>query len=114
MSALDLVDERAAAVRHARRASGQVAALAPMIAAGQPFPEAAQQLLAARGSLESLLVRLVELELRNCLPNSEVQEAVDGLIRTALGRNAPARGPFQCRRRAAPPSHIAAQGRTTP
>ena len=112
MSPLDLVDERAAAVRHARRASGQVAALAPMIAASQPFPEAAQQLLAARGSLESLLVRLVELELHACLPDDDVQAEVDGLIRTALGRNAPARGTFQPRRRMAAPSLVATQGRT--
>jgi DNA-binding FrmR family transcriptional regulator len=111
MSALDVVDERAAAVRHAQRVSGQVAALAPMIAASQPFPAAAQQLLAARGSLESLLVRLVELELRNCLPDGDVPDEVDGLIRTALGRNAPARGSFQSRRMAAP-SHASTQGRT--
>lgn len=104
--------ERSAAVRHVQRASGQVAALAPMIAGSQPFPEVAQQLLAARGSLDSLLVRLVELELRNCLPSEEVQEEVDGLIRTALGRSAPARGSFQSGRRAAAPSHAAIEGRT--
>jgi len=68
-----------------------------MISASKPFSEVAQQLLAARGSLDSLLVRLVELELRTCLPNSDVQEEVDGLIRTALGRSAPTRGSFQSR-----------------
>ena len=56
--------ERGAAVRHAQRATGQTAALAAMIASGRPFSEVAQQVLAARGSLDSLLVRLVELELR--------------------------------------------------
>jgi DNA-binding FrmR family transcriptional regulator len=49
---------RGAAVRHAQRASGQVTALAGMIDAGRPFPEIAQQVLASRGSLDSLLVRL--------------------------------------------------------
>ena len=106
-------EDRSAAVRHVQRASGQVAALAPMIAAGQPFPQVAQQLLAARGSLDSLLVRLVELELRNCLPSRESQAEVDGLLRTALGRNAPHQGSFAARSRAAAPSHVALEGRTT-
>ncbi len=77
--------ERRAAVRHAQRASGQVAALAPMIAAAQPLAAVARQVLAARGSIDSLLVRLVELDLRDCLP----------------GRDEP------------PPPHAATEGRTT-
>lgn len=81
--------DRIAAVRHAHRASGQTSALAAMIAAGQPFPQIAQQLLAARGSLDSLLVRLVELEVRDCLQSRVAQVEVDGLLRTALGRHAP-------------------------
>lgn len=59
-----------------------------MIAADQPFPELAQQLFAARGSLDALLVRLVDLELRSCVPNRDVRDEVDGLFRTALGRRA--------------------------
>jgi DNA-binding FrmR family transcriptional regulator len=94
-----LAGDRGAAVRHAQRASGQVAALAGMIAAGDPFSDVAQQLLAARGSLDSLLVRLVELELGDCLPNREVRDEVDGLLRTALGRAASNRGPTRSRRR---------------
>jgi len=83
--------EREAAVRHLQRASGQVAALAGMISAHRPFAEVAQQLLAARGSLDSLLVRLVELELDDCLPGPGPRDDVDDLIRAALGRNAPLR-----------------------
>ena len=84
-------DARAAAVRHAQRAGGQANALAGMVAAGQPFPEIAQQLAAARGSLDSLLIRLVDLELRMRLPDCTVRDEVDGLLRTALGRRAAGR-----------------------
>jgi DNA-binding FrmR family transcriptional regulator len=83
--------DRDAAVRHIQRASGQVAALAAMITARRPFAEVAQQLLAARGSLDSLLVRLVEIELEDCLPAAETRGEVDELLRTALGRAAPVR-----------------------
>lgn len=82
---------REAAIRHVQRASGQVAALAGMIGAHRPFAEVAQQLLAARGSLDSLLVRLVELELDHCLPERAARDEVDDLLRTALGRSAPPR-----------------------
>ena len=88
-----------AAVRHALRASGQVAALVGMISAGRRFPEVAQQLLAARGSLDSLLVRLIELELGDCLPTEALREEVDGLLRTAIGR------PTSGRRGARSPRH---------
>lgn len=94
---VSIAGERGAAVRHAQRASGQSAALASMIAAGRPFPEIAQQLLAARGSLDSLLVRLIEIELQDCVPTSEKRDEVDDLLRTALGRSAPARRPTRPR-----------------
>jgi DNA-binding FrmR family transcriptional regulator len=107
--------ERSAAVRHAQRANGQVAALASMIAGDQPFPQVAQQLLAARGSLDSLLVRLVELELRDCVPSREARDAVDGLLRTALGRSASARGGSRTRHpHGTASSHVQLQERTTP
>lgn len=99
MSSRDPGEERGAAIRHAQRASGQVAGLAGMIAAGDPFPAIAQQVLAARGSLDSLLVRLVELELGDCLPSQEVRDEVDGLLRTALGRAASRRSATGSRRR---------------
>ena len=84
---LEASRDRVAAIRHAQRVSGQVAALASMIDRTQPFPNLAQQILAARGSLDSLLLRLVELELRDCVPSREVRDEVDGLLRTALGRS---------------------------
>lgn len=99
MSSRDHGEERGAAIRHAQRASGQVAGLAGMIAAGDPFPAIAQQVLAARGSLDSLLVRLIELELGGCLPSREVRDEVDGLLRTALGRPASRRNATGSRRR---------------
>ena len=107
MSSFDPVGQRAAAARHAQRASGQVGALAGMIAGAEPFPNVAQQLLAARASLDSLLVRLVELELGDCLPSQEVRDEVDGLLRTVLGR--------RTRPRPTPrkvPRHVAADARS--
>ncbi len=90
--------DRGAAIRHAQRASGQVAGLASMIAGDQPFPQIAQQLLAARGSLDSLLVRLVELQMRECVTNRKARVEVDGLLRTALGRGATGRSRLRIRR----------------
>lgn len=83
--------ERGAAVRHAQRASGQALALASMIAGDRPFAEVAQQVLAARGSLDALLVRLVELELADCVPNRACRTQVDELLRAALGHGRGAR-----------------------
>ncbi|MEK6720081.1 MAG: metal-sensing transcriptional repressor [Chloroflexota bacterium] len=103
MSPTVVADDRARAVRHAQRASGQVGALAGMVAAGDPFPAIAQQIQAARGSLESLLVRLVELELDGCLPTREVREEVDGLLRTAFGHTPARRSPSR-------PAAIRSQG----
>ena len=90
--------DRGAAVRHAQRATGQVAAVASMIGSGRSFPDVAQQLLAARGSLDSLLVRLIAIELGNCVPNAQARDEIDGLLRTALGRGAHARLPLRPRR----------------
>ena len=106
MNSSDPGGDRGAAIRHAQRASGQVAALAGMVAASDPFPTIAQQVLAARGSLDSLLLRLVELELGDCLPSREVRDEVDGLLRTALGRPASRRSATGSRRRlVAAPMH---------
>jgi len=100
--------ERGAAVRHAQRATGQASALAAMIASERPFTNVAQQLLAARGSLDSLLIRLVELELRDCVPNPEAREEIDGLLRTALGRAAYGRHPVRPHRSRTPAEPTAA------
>lgn len=88
MTSRALGAERTAALRHARRVTGQVAGLTAMIANDTPFTELAQQLLAARGSLDSLLVRLVALELRDCVPELEARHEVGELLRAALGRGA--------------------------
>lgn len=52
---------RRAAVCHAQRVAGQVNAVASMIASERPFEEVTLQVLAARGSLDSLLMRLLTL-----------------------------------------------------
>ena len=105
---------RTAAVRHVQRASGQVAALAGMITARRPFAEVAQQLLAARGSLDSLLVRLVEIELDDCVPAADTRGEVDELLRTALGRNAPARAIRRRPHKTDQPSRTGIGGTTPP
>lgn len=106
--------DRNAAVRHVQRASGQVAALAGMITAGRPFAEVAQQLLAARGSLDSLLVRLVEIELNERVPAADTRGEVDQLLRTALGRSAPVRPTRRRQQPANQPSHVRIGGTTPP
>jgi DNA-binding FrmR family transcriptional regulator len=85
------VGDREAAVHHARRVSGQVAALAAMIGEGRRLPVIAQQVVAARASLDSLLLRLVEIELHDCLPSPAARDEVDGVLRAALGRPASGR-----------------------
>ena len=112
MSGMSATD-RAAAVRHVQRASGQVGALAGMISARRPFADVAQQLLAARGSLDSLLVRLVEIELDDCLPIADSRQEVDELLRTALGRSAPVRASRR-RQDATNPSPTRIGGTTQP
>jgi DNA-binding FrmR family transcriptional regulator len=107
--------DRSAAVRHAQRASGQAAALGGMISAARPFPDVAQQLLAARGSLDSLLVRLVEIEVEDCVPTRVAWQEVADLLRTALGRTAPIdRSRRPSGHRAIPPSTPDHKERTIP
>lgn len=103
-----IVDEREAMVRHAQRATGQASALASMIATKQPFAAVAQQLLAARGSLDSLLLRLVELELRDCVSNQAARDEIDALLRIALGRDGRNR-PLRSRHRPSPTTSRAAR-----
>lgn len=103
--------ERAAAVRHAQRAAGQAAAVATMVTDRRQFAEIAQQLLAARGSLDSLLVRLVELELHDCVPNLAARSEVDRLMRSALGHTAYARHATGASRR--PRASLTLEGRTS-
>ena len=106
--------DRDAAIRHVLRASGQVTALAGMISARRPFAGVAQQLLAARGSLDSLLVRLVELELDDCLPAADTRNEIDDTLRTALGRNAPLRATRRRPQTAPSPSSTGIEGASPP
>ncbi|MBI2778123.1 MAG: metal-sensitive transcriptional regulator [Chloroflexi bacterium] len=108
--------ERGAAVRHAQRATGQTLALASMIATKRPFAAVAQQILAARGSLDSLLMRLVELELRDCVSNSQARDEIDELLRTAFGHGARGRPPARSgrHRSRAVPSTLTVEGTSAP
>jgi hypothetical protein len=78
-----------------------------MIATRQPFAAVAQQLLAARGSIDSLLFRLVELELNDRVSNPVAREEIDGLLRTAFGRDGRHRPPKPRHRPSRPTSRAA-------
>ena len=83
--ASDPVDREIAA--HASRAAGQAAAVAEMIRGHQSFDIVVQQLLATRGSLDSLLVRLVEHELTGFQsPGAAGPADVGRVLRTAFDR----------------------------
>jgi len=77
---------RAAAIRHSRRLSGQVGAISEMISAGRPIGDLAQQVVAARASLDALLIRLIVLELDACPPGQDGRPTIDRLVRLALGQ----------------------------
>lgn len=62
-----------------------------MIEADRPFSAIAQQLLAARGSLDSLLMRLVELNVRDGVADADACEAVIRVLETAFLRSGQAR-----------------------
>jgi DNA-binding FrmR family transcriptional regulator len=85
MRTAEVTNARAAAIRHARRLSGQVGALPVMVAADRPLADVAQQVVAARGSLDSLLLRLIELELSASAQTRQSRVAVDQCLRLALG-----------------------------
>lgn len=85
MAIANSVSPRAAAVRHAQRAAGQLSAIASMVATRRSFPDVAQQLLAARGSLDSLLLRIVELELEGYIAASDERVEIERVLQVALG-----------------------------
>lgn len=78
-----------------------------MIADERPFADVAQQLLAARGSLDALLLRLVELELRDCVPGVGRRNQAGVVMRIALGRTGSAT--HRNLRRSAPNTHSTPQ-----
>ncbi len=104
---------RWAAARHAGRLAGQTGALAAMIRAGRPFDEVAQQVLAARGSLDALLLRLLTIELDGCVPVDQRGE-VAGLVNVALGRRGVTRPAPADSIRAAPVSATRRTASTAP
>lgn len=77
---------RTAAVHHARRLTGQVAALPAMIAANRSLEDLAQQIVAARGSLDALLLRLILLDLLASTATPQMREDVERCLRLGLGR----------------------------
>lgn len=76
-----------ATIAHAQRVAGQAAAVAGMVSAGRPYPEVVQQLLATRGSLDSLLVRIVEHELTQVTADGSPDRRVERVIRIAFDRS---------------------------
>lgn len=77
---------RTEAVHHARRLSGQVAALPTMIAANRSLEDVAQQIIAARGSLDALLLRLILLDLLSSTATPRARADVQRCFRLGLGR----------------------------
>lgn len=77
----------ASAVAHANRAAGQAAAVAEMVRKGHPLNGIVQQLLAAQGSLDALLVRLVQDELDRQIPTDELHPDVRCLLGPVLRRS---------------------------
>lgn len=63
-----------------------------MIRTGAPFEDVAQQLLATRGSLDALLLRLVEQELTRRDDSFVESERVAHVLRTAFHRSSRAPG----------------------
>lgn len=78
---------QSSAIRHAHRTAGQVAALAAMLDEGKPFSSVAQQILAARGSLDGLLLRVLEDALRACVPADPQRGEVVRLLQAAVGQS---------------------------
>ncbi len=95
------------ALAHASRAAGQAAGVAEMVRTGQPLSAIVQQLLAAQGSLDALLVRLVQQEVdRQVLAENihpDVRELLGPVLRRSRGPSHRTRAP----RNPATPSHFA-------
>lgn len=86
MNAAPISGDRQAAIRHARRVCGQIGSLPAMIAAERPLGDLAQQVVAARASLDALLVRLIDLEVDRSPEIRPARDEVDRLLRLALGQ----------------------------
>lgn len=90
------VTERAEALARANRAAGQAAAVAEMIRNGQPHCAVVQQVLATQGSLDALLLRLVQQEVdRQAAAPDGAQPDLRLLLRPILRRGrSPGRAPL--------------------
>jgi DNA-binding FrmR family transcriptional regulator len=86
MSMTAVSKDRAAAVRHARRVFGQIGSLPAMIAAERPLADLAQQVVAARVSLDALLLRLIDLEVDRSPETRPARGEIYRLLRLALGQ----------------------------
>jgi DNA-binding FrmR family transcriptional regulator len=86
VSGIETPRVRTAAVHHARRLTGQVAALPTMIAANRSLEDIAQQIVAARGSLDALLLRLILLDLLASPATPKARVDVERGLRLGLGR----------------------------
>lgn len=86
MSRIETPRVRTAAVHHARRLTGQVASLPTMIAANRSLDDVAQQIVAARGSLDALLLRLILLDLLASTATPRARADVERCLRLGLGR----------------------------
>jgi DNA-binding FrmR family transcriptional regulator len=78
----------ASALAHANRAAGQATAVAEMVRTGKPLSAVVQQLLAAQGSLDALLLRLIQEE----VDRQVLADALPTDVRRLLG-------PVLCRSR---------------
>ena len=87
------------ALAHANRAAGQAAGVAEMVRTGQPLSAVVQQLLAAQGSLDALLVRLVQQEVdRQVLAENihpDVRELLGPVLRRSRSPSRRSRAPRQ-------------------
>jgi DNA-binding FrmR family transcriptional regulator len=86
MSTAPVPSDRDAAVRHARRVCGQTGSLPAMIAAERPLADLAQQVVAARASLDALLLRLIDLEVDRSPKTRPARGEFDRILRLALGQ----------------------------
>lgn len=96
----------ASASAHANRAAGQAAGVAEMVRTGQPLSAVVQQLLAAQGSLDALLLRLVQQEVdRQVLADNihpDVRQLLGPVLRRSRSPSGRSRPP--CRPPAPPPT----------
>ncbi|MHB8961152.1 MAG: metal-sensing transcriptional repressor, partial [Candidatus Limnocylindrales bacterium] len=99
------------AVAHANRAAGQAAGVAEMVRTGKPMDAIVQQLLAAQGSLDALLLRLVQQEVDRQVGLEALHPDVRRLLGPVLRRSrSPSRRARPTGRPSTPPHAIQPEG----